>query len=154
MPHAKMIWFGTAALAGAFVYCSYGVWNAYHPRVRTVEVAIRNLPAPWTSRTLVQISDVHLGAVLDQGFLSGVVDKINAQSPDVVLITGTVRRGDPAWRRWRAARPDPAPLGRLLRDRNHEGFLGVANAVAAVRTTQARVLSDEMVEIDGLQSWA
>ncbi len=153
MPHAKMIWFGTAALAAAFVYCSYGVWNAFHPRVRTVEVAIRNLPAAWTSRTLVQISDVHLGVVLDQGFLNGVVDQINAQSPDVVLITGDLFDGADHSLAALAAPLNRirAPLGVFYVTGNHEGFLGVANAVAAVRTTQARVLSDEMVEIDGLQ---
>lgn len=42
----------------------YGSWNAFNPRVKNIEVTIKNLPAEWQGKTVVQLSDVHLGAYL------------------------------------------------------------------------------------------
>ncbi len=152
-PRPRLAWFGAGALAVTLVYCAYGVWNAYHPRVKTVEVAIRNLPPVWSERKLVQITDVHLGVVLDQGFLSDAVDQVNAQNPDVVVVTGDLFDGGDHNLATLAAPLNRirAPLGVFYITGNHEGFIGTGNAVAAIKTTQARLLADEMVEIDGLQ---
>ncbi len=152
-PRARPVWFGTAAVAAAALYCAYGVWNAYHPRIKTVEVAIQGLPQAWSGRRLAQITDVHLGTVLDAGFLDGVVRKINAAQPDIVFVTGDLFDGADHDLATLAAPLDRirAPLGVFYVTGNHEGFLGTAKAVAAVKTTRARVLADEMVEIDGLQ---
>jgi hypothetical protein len=89
-----------AALTGgllfcmAFIYSVYGVWNASNPQVRNIQVAIRNLPDNWKGKTIVQLSDVHLGHVYRAGFLQKVVDKVNGLHPDVGLSRRPVRRLD------------------------------------------------------------
>jgi predicted MPP superfamily phosphohydrolase len=43
------------------VWAAYGFWRAFHPVIRPLEVRLETLPDRWRNRTIVQISDVHLG---------------------------------------------------------------------------------------------
>jgi len=145
--------FGFASVALACLYSGYGVWNAYHPRVKDVNVRIKNLPPAWSGKTAVQLSDVHLGHVLGAAFLEGIVEKINAQNPSIVFITGDLFDGadgrlDDLVGPLNGIR---APLGVYYVTGNHETYLGTDRAYAALRKTKVRILADEMVVINGLQ---
>ena len=145
--------FGFVAIALACLYSGYGVWNAYHPRTKEVVIKIRNLPPEWQNRKIVQVSDVHLGHILGAGFLQGVVEEVNAQNPSIVFITGDLFDGADGHL---DALVGPlnnirAPLGIYYVTGNHETYLGTDRAYAALKTTKARILRDEMVVIDGLQ---
>lgn len=145
--------FGLAAVALACVYSGYGVWNAYHPRTEEVIVRIKNLPPDWRGKKIVQLSDVHLGHVLGSAFLQRIVEKINAENPVIVFITGDLFDGIDG-------RLDDlvgplnginAPLGIYYVTGNHETYLGTDRAYEALKKTKARILGDEMVVINGLQ---
>jgi hypothetical protein len=147
------MWFGLAAVGLTLLYSGYGVWNAYHPRLVNCQVRIKNLPPAWRGKTLVQLSDVHLGQILRAKFLARAVDRINAQNPAMVLITGDLFDGADG-----NLEELVAPLNRLVAPQgiyfatgNHETYLGVERACAALRTTPVRILSDESVVVDGLQ---
>ena len=145
--------FGLPAVALACLYSGYGVWNAYHPRVEDVVVKIKNLPPDWRGKKVVQLSDVHLGHVLGAGFLQGIVEETNAQNPSMVFITGDLFDGadgrlDDLVAPLNGLR---APGGVFYVTGNHETYLGVDRAYAALKKTKARILNDEMVVIDGLQ---
>jgi len=145
--------FGWAAVALACLYSSYGIWNAYHPRVEHVVVRIRNLPSQWSGRKAVLLSDVHLGHILGSEFLERIVREINAQDPAIVFITGDLFDGSDG-RLDALVRPLDgltAPLGIYFVTGNHETYLGVDRAYAALAKTPVRILRDEMVVIDGLQ---
>jgi predicted MPP superfamily phosphohydrolase len=145
--------FGFAAVALACLYSGYGVWNAYHPRMKDITVRIRNRPPAWRGRKVVQLSDVHLGPVLGSAFLQGIVETINAENPSIIFITGDLFDGIDG-RLDDLVRPLnglQAPLGIYYVTGNHETYLGVGRAYAALKKTKARVLTDEMVVIDGLQ---
>jgi len=145
--------FGWAAVALACLYSAYGVWNAYHPRTEGISVKIKGLPADWHGKKIVQISDVHLGHILGAAFLQGIVEQANAQKPDIVFITGDLFDGADG-RLDDLVRPLnglQAPLGIYFVTGNHETYLGVDRAYAALRTTPVRILNDEMLVIDGLQ---
>jgi hypothetical protein len=144
---------GFAAVALACLYSGYGVWNAYHPRTEDVIVRIRNLPPDWRGKKVVQLSDVHLGRILGRAFLQGIVDKINAENPSIVFITGDLFDGidgrlDDLVGPLNGIR---APLGIYYVTGNHETYLGVERAYAALKKTKASILRDEMVVINGLQ---
>jgi predicted MPP superfamily phosphohydrolase len=145
--------FGWAAVALAGVYSAYGLWNAYHPRVRRLTVRIRNLPAAWQGRKVVQITDVHLGQILSSGFAARLVEMSNAESPDLVAITGDLFDGGDGTLEQFVAPLNAlrAPLGNYFVTGNHETYLGVERAYAALRTTQVQSLADQRVEIEGLQ---
>lgn len=145
--------FGVAAVALACLYSGYGVWNAYHPRTEDVSVRIKNLPPDWRGKKIVQLSDVHLGRVLGSAFLQGLVEKINAENPSIVFITGDLFDGadgrlDELVGPLNGIR---APLGIYYVTGNHETYLGTDRAYAALRKTKTRILADEMVVINGLQ---
>jgi hypothetical protein len=145
--------FGWAAVALAGAYSAYGLWNAYHPRIRRLTVRIKNLPPAWRGRKVVQLSDVHLGHVLRAGFASRLVAMANAESPDFVAITGDLFDGADGKLEEFVAPLNAlrAPLGTYFVTGNHETYLGVERAYAALRTTQVQILADQRVEIDGLQ---
>jgi uncharacterized protein len=147
------VWIGLAAVGVTVLYSAYGVANACHPRIVTYVVRTRNLPQEWQGKTLVQLSDVHLGRILGEDFLTRAVDKVNAQNPAMVLITGDLFDGSLGNLEKLAA-----PLNRLMAPRgiyfvtgNHETYLGVQHALEALRTTPVKVLMDECVVVDGLQ---
>ncbi len=147
------LWFGLAAVGLTALYSAYGVWNAYHPRLVSFTVRIKNLPPSWKGKTLVQLSDVHLGRILGADFLSRIVAKVNAQNPAMVLITGDLFDGADG-----NLEKLVAPLNRMVAPQgiyfvtgNHETYLGVQRSLAALRTTPVKVLADERVVIDGLQ---
>ena len=145
--------FGWAAVALACLYSAYGIWNAYHPRVQHLTVRIKNLPPAWRGRKVVQLSDMHLGYVLRAGFASRLVGMANAESPDVVAITGDLFDGADGKLEELVAPLNAlqAPLGIYFVTGNHEIYLGVERSYAALRTTPVRILADERVVIDGLQ---
>lgn len=147
------VWFGVAAVGLTLLYSVYGIANAYHPRLVHCTVRIKNLSPGWRGKTLVQISDVHLGRILGAGFLTRVVAKVNAQNPAMVLITGDLFDGSDGNLEALVAPLNRlvAPLGIYFVTGNHETYLGVPRSIAALRTTSVKVLVDEMVVIDGLQ---
>jgi hypothetical protein len=146
-------WFGVAAVGLTLVYSAYGVWNAYHPRIVRFSVRMKNLPAGWRGKTLVQLSDIHLGRILGARFLSRIVTKVNAQNPAMVVITGDLFDGSLGKLEQLVAPLNrlAAPQGIYFATGNHETYLGVQRAYAALRTTPVRVLADERVVVDGLQ---
>ena len=72
----------------------FGTWQSLQiPKVKTVEVAIPGLPIPLDGFSIVQLTDLHIGLLLDKQWLRGVVDRTNALSPDLVAITGDMIEG-------------------------------------------------------------
>jgi hypothetical protein len=145
--------FGWAAVALACLYSAYGLWNAYHPRARNLNIRIKNLPPAWRGRKVVQLSDLHLGYILRAGFARRLVAMVNAEHPDLVAITGDLFDGADGKLEELVAPLNAlrAPLGIYFVTGNHETYLGVERAYAALRTTPVRILADERVVIDGLQ---
>lgn len=148
-----LIWFGAAGVALACIYTAYGIWNAYHPRIVNLTISIKNLPSAWRGKKLVQISDVHLGRILGARFLERIVAKVNAQAPEIIFITGDLFDGTLGHLEELVAPLNAleAPQGVYFITGNHETYLGVERSYAALRTTRARILADEMVIVDGLQ---
>jgi hypothetical protein len=145
--------FGWTAVGLACLYSAYGVWNAYHPRIRNLTVQIRHLPPAWQGRRVAQLSDVHLGSILRAGFASRLVTMVNAANPDLVVITGDLFDGSGGNLTELVAPLNAlrAPLGVYFVTGNHETYLGVEQAYAALRTTRVRILANQMKMIDGLQ---
>jgi predicted MPP superfamily phosphohydrolase len=71
----------------ALVMCVAGWVNAQYPVVREVKLSV---PANVAPLRIVALSDLHLGRLASDGFLSGVVDLIEPLSPDIVLFLGDI----------------------------------------------------------------
>jgi uncharacterized protein len=147
------VWFGAAGVVLGLLYSGYGAWNARHPRMVHIHVNVKNLPPEWQGKKVVQLTDVHLGHVVGSAFLARQVERINAEEPSAVFITGDLFDGADG-RLEELVRPLDglrAPLGTYFVTGNHETYLGTERAYAALRKTKVRILSDEMVVLNGLQ---
>jgi len=137
----------------AIIFSTYGVWNAYHPVIKNITVKMNNLPEAWKNKTVVQLSDVHLGIVLGESFMQNIVQKTNAQNPDIVFITGDLFDGmDGNLNALVGPLNDlQAKDGTYFVTGNHETYLGVSEALTALAKTPVKILNDEVVKVDGMQ---
>lgn len=144
---------GVLSFSAAFVYCLYGLWNAYHPIIKEVEVKISNLDKNWQNKTLVQISDAHLGRINGRNFAQKIVDKTNSLNPDIIFITGDLFDGMGANMESFFDILDQlqAKYGIYFVTGNHEGYLDGNSIIEKLKQTKIQVLDNELVEIDGLQ---
>ena len=139
--------------SAAVVTGLYGVFNASWTRITRATVRLANLPAAWRGRRAALISDVHLGHVRNGGFLRRMVAKISKEEPDAIFIAGDLYDGTAIDAR-RAAEPLSelvAPHGVYFVAGNHEQFGDDGKYLLAIAATGVRVLSNEKVEVDGLQ---
>jgi uncharacterized protein len=140
--------FGVALMVGL-----YGVFNASWTRITRTTVRLANLPEAWRGRTAALISDVHLGHVRNGSFLRRMVAKILREEPDAIFIAGDLYDGT-SIDAGRAAEPLnklTAPHGVYFVAGNHEQFGDDSKYLRAVAAAGVRVLSNEKVEVEGLQ---
>jgi hypothetical protein len=150
-PHFHRIveWLFVAGLAVGL----YAVVNAGWTRITRATVRLPNLPETWRGRTAALISDIHLGHVRNGNFLRRMVGKILREEPDAIFIAGDLYDGT-AIDANRAAEPLSqltAPHGVYFVAGNHEQFGDDSKYLHAVAAAGVRVLSNEKVEVDGLQ---
>ena len=142
------ILFAIAVVAG-----TYGVFNASWTRITKISVQLANLPAAWQGRTAALISDLHLGHIRNGSFLRRIVRKVLKHEPDAIFIAGDLYDGT-AIDALQAAKPLQqlaAPQGVYFVAGNHEQFGSDSKYLNAVSAAGVRVLSNEKVEVDGLQ---
>ena len=140
--------FSAALLAGL-----YGVVNASWTRITRTTVRLANLPVAWRGRRAALISDVHLGHVRNGNFLRRMVRKILREEPHAIFIAGDLYDGTAIDAR-SAAEPLnklTAPHGVYFVAGNHEQFGDDGKYLNAIAAAGVRVLSNEKVEVDGLQ---
>jgi uncharacterized protein len=147
--HRIVEWlFGAAMLAGL-----YAVVNASWTRITRTTVRLANLPTAWRGRKAALISDVHLGHVRNGNFLQRMVAKIVREEPDAIFIAGDLYDGT-AIDAGRAAEPLnqlTAPQGVYFVAGNHEQFGDDSKYLRAIAAAGVRVLTNEKVDVDGLQ---
>ena len=146
-------WIAIACIVAAVLYSAYGVWNAFHPRIKKLEVQIENLPHQWKNKTILHLSDVHLGHFYGTEFLNNLVRKVNALNPEVILITGDLFDGMAATISHFAAGLDQfrAKKGVFFVTGNHETYVGLNRALNVLKKTKIQILHNEIIEVDGLQ---
>ena len=132
----------------------YGAWNARHPRVNHYDITIAKQAGTLKQLHVVMVSDIHLGTIIHNGYLTKMVGMVNQLQPDLVLFAGDVfdenleavnkQEMTDALNKLKAQYGAFAVLG------NHE-YIG-GNAEEAVKYLSAagvRVLKDSAQEIDG-----
>jgi len=144
---------GAAVFSLAILFSVYGFWNAFNPRIKSIDVKIKNLPLEWQGKTIVQLSDIHLGHVHGAGFLQNIVEKTNSQKPDLILITGDLFDGmDVDISIFVKPLSDlEAKNGVFFVTGNHEAYVGLERVMAILEQTDIKVLNNEFVDIEGLQ---
>ncbi|HEX2205565.1 MAG TPA: metallophosphoesterase [Longimicrobium sp.] len=157
---------GASALAaGAAGVVGYTLGIEPH-WVEVVERAmpVRGLPGALDGRRMVQVSDLHVGPRVDDGYLVRSLASLAALRPDVVVITGDLISYVPydfdaqllRLRRVLAALPKP-PLGTFATLGNHDYGINWAQPEVAARVAEeleragVRVLRNEAADVGGLR---
>lgn len=130
-----------------------GMYNAFHPRIRHIEVFIRDLPEFWEGKKIIQLSDVHLGAIYGADHFRHIAEMTNAENPEMIVFTGDTFDG---MRGSLAEFAEPlsrvrARSGSFFIIGNHETYLGVNLALEVIRKTRIHVLQDAVVDVKGLK---
>lgn len=76
-------------VALALLLGSWGTWESIRvPAVRQISLTIPRLPQALDGFSIVQLTDLHIGPVLNRAWLEKVVEKTNSLEPDLIAITG------------------------------------------------------------------
>ena len=120
--------------------------SARHAELEIVDVKLNNLKQPYT---IVQLSDVHIGGLIDKTFIKSLVDKVNVLNADVVVITGDLV--DTKLKSAKDALDElkniQAKYGTYFIVGNHEYFHGVKPIIDYVNSLGIKVLENENVYI-------
>lgn len=132
---------------------AYGVYNAFHMRVRRVEVFIRSLPEYWEGKKIVQISDVHLGAIYGVRHFRKIASIANAEKPEIAAFTGDTFDGIEGSL---SLFSEPlssirAKSGSFFIIGNHETYLGVEKVFRLLRKTRIHILDNAVADVHGLK---
>ncbi len=72
----------------ALIFIIYGVVNGVQkPKVREMEVQIAGLQ---NELKAVQLSDLHIGGIIESSRVKDIVERVNALEPDVIFLTGDI----------------------------------------------------------------
>ncbi|MBW2386925.1 MAG: metallophosphoesterase [Deltaproteobacteria bacterium] len=63
------------------------------PTTKRVDIALERFPHALDGFRIVQISDVHIGPLLDRDFAARVTAQVNALEPDLIVVTGDLVDG-------------------------------------------------------------
>jgi len=140
-------------VVGAISVSLVGLYNAWNLKVEEYEVAIKDLPAFWEGKTVVQVSDVHLGPVYRRLFFSRLIDRVNKLQPEAVFVTGDLFDGmesDFSWMNHPFRRLN-APRGAYYSFGNHDLYLGYNRVIKLLEENPIKILDNKMVVVDGLQ---
>ncbi len=74
---------GAVAVAGSIN--AKAMYNAKHIELEKVTVKIKDLKS---SYKIIQLSDVHIGGLVDKTFIANLVKRVNTLNADIVVITG------------------------------------------------------------------
>lgn len=149
-----------ALVGGAFVGAAvapllWGIRSRFDVEVVEVPIRLPRLPRALDGFSIVQVSDIHIGAFLGERELRDAEERIAALKPDLVVMTGDLVHLRPAylplgmdWLRRLGAR---ARFGQLSILGNHEYYVGRAAVLEAFDRAKVEVLVNRSRRVaDGL----
>jgi predicted MPP superfamily phosphohydrolase len=128
IPNGKLLFITAWVLA--FSITGAGWINARYPQVHNLEISINKKIKDHKELKVVLASDIHMGAMIGKKRISEMIDKINAQKPDIVLLAGDLVDHNPLFMKFEKIGPEflriKAPMGVYAVAGNHE-FIGHAD---------------------------
>ena len=131
----------------------YGIYHANDLKVTKYDVYLSDLPSSWKGRTAVFLSDMHIGPIRKKEFVKKVSQKIFELNPDIIFDAGDLFDGPKVEASdliSPLARLNP-PLGYYFVTGNHEEYGDTNEFKKAISESGMKILSDESIEIQGMQ---
>lgn len=130
----------------------YGFFEARDIQVEHFSVKSSRIPAESDGLKIVQISDVHIGLIVREDRLRKIAEKVNAESPDILVSTGDFVDGQINRLNGLAEiflQIKPA-YGKYAITGNHEYYAGLEQALEFTRKAGFTMLRGEAVEVAGI----
>lgn len=135
-----------SSLAFASTLSAKSIYNARDIKLEKVEVAIKNLKKNYK---IAQLSDIHIGGLINKTFIKDIVQRVNALNVDLVVITGDLIDID--MERGRDIVAELAYLnskyGTFFVAGNHEYFHNISKIIETLKGLDIRVLENENIYI-------
>ncbi|HEX7091263.1 MAG TPA: metallophosphoesterase [Longimicrobiales bacterium] len=143
----------TLAATGLFAALAIaGTYGALVPlEVRTVEVALPDLPPALDGYRIALLSDLHVGLFTRESRLRAIVERVNHAAPDMVVIAGDLVDDEPRYvgKLARGLRGFEAPDGAYAVLGNHEIYAGaVFELVERREELPFRLLINEAARVE------
>lgn len=140
----KSLDISSLAIAGAL--SGRAIYEAKHIVVENVDIKIKNLQKPYT---IVQLSDVHIGGLVDEEFIRQLVIRVNNLNPDLVVITGdlvdvALQYAKPALKQLQNLK---STYGTFFVAGNHEYLHGLDGILSYIDSLDINVLENESIYI-------
>ncbi len=138
-----------SALVGAGAVTGIAVHQSGEILKPQIPVKLEKLPPALSGLKIVQISDLHIGPVLDDHFLKTIVAEVNAMKPDLVAITGDLVDA-PVTLIGHLLRPLStlqSRYGTYFVTGNHEYYSDAQGWIPFLESLGVRVLTNECVSI-------
>ena len=134
------------ALTFASSLVGRSIYEATVIEVEDVNIKLKGLNKEYK---IVQLSDVHIGGLIDERFISNIVKKVNSLNPDLVVITGdlvdvSLKYAIPALNELKKLN---STYGTYFIVGNHEYIHGVKPIIDTVKSLGIRVLENENLYI-------
>ena len=139
---------GIVIIIIATVISAYSIINGISIAIKEVEIPLQNLRK---DMKIVQLSDIHMGAIMNSGFLKKIIEKVNDLNPDLVLITGDTIDGSGELHPYMFDSLNKSKCPVYLVAGNHDVYEGLENVFKVLETTNIKILQDEMVEFEDIQ---
>jgi hypothetical protein len=130
---------------------TYSYFEALHIRADHLVIKTPKIPKKLGRLRIAQISDVHLGIIVQRERLRRILDKVKEANPDILVSTGDLLDGQIA---------DISGLAGMLREvsprygkfavtGNHEFYVGLEHSLDFMKQAGFTVLCGEAVKIKG-----
>ncbi|MBU4480610.1 metallophosphoesterase, partial [Patescibacteria group bacterium] len=143
--------FASLACALALGISLYGLIEATNIGITRINVKIPNLPKKLEGITIAQISDVHMGLIIQGKRLDKIVNLTNSLNPDLIVITGDLV-DEQALHMEELVEPLQrlnSKYGVFACTGNHEFFADIQKAEAFIERAGVRLLRNRWLEVAG-----
>lgn len=138
---------GINVFSGFFAggYLGFGlIEGGMQPKVEQINLPLKNLKTPFSA---VQVSDLHIGGLIEENIVRKIVNQVNSLGADVVFLTGDIIDTEVSNvpRAMEELSKLKAPLGVYFVTGNHEFFHNIGELLATLKGYGIRVLENENI---------
>lgn len=125
------------------------------PEVENITITLPNLPAGTPPVRLALLADLHADSIADEHFMQGVVERTNAEKPDIIAIAGDFVDGTPEQygKHLAPLRGLRAPMGVFGVEGNHDVYSDYTAWLPLFNAMGIQMLHNEGVLLHGGTLW-
>lgn len=135
-----------AVMAAVFPAMAFSVREAFQkPIVKKNLLRVKGLSRDLDGITIAQVSDLHIGSILDRAWLQKMMGQVKELQPDIFVVTGDAIDGKVSrvGKELDSLQSFTPPLGKFFVTGNHEFYSGVEGWVEQMRSLGFSVLNNQ-----------